>query len=248
MKQFRFPSLLLIAALFFIFTSCNNGGGSEANPDTSAKSATVDSTPPPPPSVNTIVTTPQSMMIATHKVADFDKWLASYEANDSLRLAHGIHSYVIGRGLMDQNMVMVAVKCDDMAKAKAFAKDASLKKAMQKGGVVGAPTFLFVTTEWMDTATLDSKIRSRTTFEVKDWEAWKTNFLANKQQRLDNGITDRAIGHDVDNNKKVSLVTAILDTAKAFTYYKSDALKKAREAGGVIGEPKRFLYTVVKRY
>src|SRR4030095_10776509 len=123
MKQFRFLSFLLLTALFFIFTSCNNGGGSEANADTSAKS-TVDSTPPPPPPVSTIVTTPQSMMIATHKVADFDKWLASYEAHDSLRLVNGIHSYVIGRGLTDANMVMVAVKCDDMAKAKAFAKDA----------------------------------------------------------------------------------------------------------------------------
>src|SRR4030095_9028620 len=126
--------------------------------------------------------------------------------------------------------------------------DASLKKAMQKGGVVGTPSFSFVTAEWQDTAMLDSKIRSRSTFEVKDWEAWKTNFLANKQQRLDNGITDRVLSHDVDNNKKVSLVTAVLDTAKAFAYYKSDAIKKAREAGGVIGEPKRFLFTIVKRY
>jgi len=46
----------------------------------------------------------------------------------------------------------------------------------------------------------------------------------------------------------VSLVTAVLDTAKAFAYYKSDAIKKARAAGGVIGEPKRFLFTIVKRY
>jgi hypothetical protein len=39
-----------------------------------------------------------------------------------------------------------------------------------------------------------------------------------------------------------------MDTAKAFAYYKSDALKKRREASGVIGEPDRFLYRVVKRY
>ena len=86
-----------------------------------------------------------------------------------LRLASGIHSYVIGRGLQDSNMVLVAVKVDDMAKAKAFAKDPSLKKAMQKGGVTGTPSFTFVTMTFQDTATSSSDLRSRTTFTVKDW-------------------------------------------------------------------------------
>ncbi len=61
-------------------------------------------------------------------------------------------------------------------------------------------------------------------------------------------LTARVIGHDPDDNKKVSLVTAVIDTAKAFAYWKSDALKKRREAGGVIGEPERFVFQVVKRY
>ena len=63
-----------------------------------------------------------------------------------------------------------------------------------------------------------------------------------------NGVVDRVYGHDPDDNTKVSLVTAVTDTAKAFAYWKSDELKKRRAAGGVIGEPKRFLFYVVKRY
>ena len=113
--------------------------------------ATVETTTPEITPVNTIVTTPQNMMVVTHKVADFAKWKTSYDEHDSLRLANGIHSYVIGRGMQDSNMVLVAVKVDDMAKAKAFAKDPSLKKAMQKGGVTGAPTISFITTIWQDT-------------------------------------------------------------------------------------------------
>src|SRR5206468_10048183 len=116
----------------------------------------------------------------------------------------------------------------------------------QKGGVTGEPTISFITATWRDTAAVSSPIRSRTTFTVKDWDAWQKNVEESRQERLDNGITDRAYGHDADDNKKVSLVTALIDTAKAFAYYKSDALKKRREAGGVIGEPKRFLYSVVK--
>jgi len=178
----------------------------------------------------------------------FAKWKASYEGHDSMRLASGIHSYVIGRGFTDSNTVMVAVKIDDIAKAKAFAKDPSLKKAMQKGGVTGQPEFSFVTMTWQDTSNIGPAIRSRTTFMVKDWDAWQKGFEEGKQERIDNGIVVRAYGHDPDDNKKVSLVTAVTDTAKAFAYYKSDALKKRRAASGVIGEPKRFLFRIVQRY
>jgi hypothetical protein len=142
----------------------------------------------------------------------------------------------------------VALKVDDMAKAKAFAKDPSLKQAMQKGGVTGTPSFSFVTITFQDTAAISSDLRSRTTFTVKDWDAWQKSFQEGEQQRKDNGITVRAFGHDADDEKKVVLVTAILDTAKAYAYWKSDMLKQRRAASGVVGEPERFVYRVVKRY
>ncbi len=109
---------------------------------------------------------------------------------------------------------------------------------MKKGGVISAPTISFMTAVWQDTSMLaPNTLRSRTTFTVKDWDAWLKTFQDGKQERMDNGIVDRVIGHDVDNNKNVVLVTAVTDTTKAFAYYKSDMLKKRREAGGVIGTP-----------
>ena len=251
MNKSKFTGLLFSAALVFFLTSCGGEGSKKetSTTDSTTTTTTVDSTAKAvKPEANTIVTTPVNMMVAVHKVSDFAKWKASYEAHDSMRLASGIHSYVIGRGLTDSNMVLVAVKADDMAKAKAFAKDPSLKKAMQKGGVTGQPDISFITTSWQDTATIESKIRSRTVFTVKDWDAWQKSFEEGKQERIDNGIVVRVIGHDPEDNKKVSLVTAVTDTAKAFAYYKSDALKKRRAASGVIGEPKRFLFRIVQRY
>lgn len=245
MKRLQFPGLLFCAAILFFLTSC---GGNESKETINTDTTAVESTAVVP-EVNTIITTSENMMIVTHKVADFEKFQASYDEHDSIRLANGLHNYVIGRGVDDPNMVMVVVKADDIAKAKAFAKDASLKSAMQKAGVTGAPAISFNISTWQDTAMLaPGTIRSRTTFTVKDWDAWVKSFMEGKQERLDNGITDRVVGHDADDNKKVSLVTAVLDTAKAFAYYKSDALKKRREASGVTGEPKRFLFHVVKRY
>ena len=115
-----------------------------------------------------------------------------------------------------------------MAKAKAFAKDASLKNAMKKGGVTGAPTIYFVTMTFQDTADISSPYRSRTIFTVKDWDAFQKAFEDGKQERIDNGIVVRAYGHDADDNKKVTLVTALIDTAKANAYWKSDMLKKKK--------------------
>lgn len=246
MKQFRFIGMLFYAAMVFFLSSCNGDGNKEK---TSTDTLTAETTTPAvTPEVNTIVTTPQDMMVVTHKVADFAKWKISYDQNDSLRLANGIHSYVIGRGLQDSNMVLVAVKVDDMAKAKAFAKGPSLKQAMQKGGVRGTPTFRYATMVFQDTANIGPAPRSTATFTVKDWATWEQKFLEGKQVRLDNGISVRAYGHDPDDNKKVVVVTALLDTAKANAYWKSDAFKERREAAGVIGQPERFVFTVAQRY
>lgn len=247
MKPSRLYGLLFGAALVFFLTSCG-GDGSEEKATGDSTTTTETKTAEPAP-VNTIVTTPTSMVSVTHKVSDYEKWQPAYDGHDSARLANGLHSYVIARGFNDPNTVMVVLKADDVAKAKAFAKDPSLKKAMQKGGVSGAPSISFLTAVWQDTGALaPNTLRSRTMFTVKDWDVWLKNFQEGKQERIDNGIVDRVIGHDADDNKKVVLVTAVMDTARAFAYYKSDALKKRREAGGVIGEPQRFLFNVVKRY
>ncbi|MES1226898.1 MAG: hypothetical protein ABUT20_66100 [Bacteroidota bacterium] len=251
MKQSRFTGLLYCTALVIFLTSC---GGSD-----SEKKATADSTattatdttakaPEPAPVVNTVITIPQSMAVIIHKVANFAKWKAAYDADDSARLASGLHNYVIGRGYLDTNMVIIGLKADDIAKAKAFSKNPHLKMAMQKAGVTGAPMVSFTTATWQDTAMISSTLRSRTTYSVKDWDAWLKAFQDGRQERIDNGITDRVVSHDADDNKKIALVTAVMDTAKAFAYYKSDALKKRRAAGGVIGEPTRFLFTIVHRY
>ncbi len=244
MKQSRFSGWLFYS-MVFLLASCS---GSESDKKTSTDSTTADSSSAVVTPKITTITTPQNMMVVYHKVSNYAKFKASYDAHDSARLANGIHSYVIGRGLQDSNMIMVALKVDDMAKAKAFAKDPGLKKAMQKGGIKGAPSFAFLTMTFQDTALVASDIRARTSFTVKDWGAWQKAFEEAKQERLDNGLAVRAFGHDADNDKKVVLVTVLLDTAKAFAYYKSDMLKKRRAESGVIGEPERFLYRVVQKY
>jgi hypothetical protein len=247
MKPSSFLHVTLLGMFLFCTVSCgerndemdNEATDSVAN-DTAGAAATAISP-------STIVTTPQNMMVGTHKVPDFDKWLASYEANDSMRLANGVHNYVIGRSIKDPNRVMVATKVDDIEKAKAFGKSADLKQAMRKSGVTD-PVMSFITMTYQDTGTVSTDLRSRTTFTVKDWDRWQRTFDSTRQVRIDNGLLDRAYGHDADNNKKVTVVVAVTDTAKANAFWKSQQLKELRALSGAIGDPDRFLFRVVKRY
>ena len=187
------------------------------------------------------------LMVATHKVKDFENWHSSYEAHDSMRLANGLHSFVISRASNDPNMVRVAVRVDDMEKAKAFSKNADLKQAMQKGGVTGNPTFKFYRIVFRDSAKADVDLRVSTTITVKDWDKWQKSFDSTRQLTTDNGLAVLGYGHEVDDNHKVLIVSAILDSAKASAYWKSDLLKQRRAASGA-GEPTRVVYTVAKRY
>jgi hypothetical protein len=249
MMSTRLLSVPFLAASLFL-SSCGGGGDEKTTTTTDSTTTTTTTAAAPAETVapSTISTTPQAMMIVRHKAGDFAKWQMSYDDHDSMRLANGIHNYVIGRGAMDSSTVLVATKADDMAKAKAFAASASLKQAMQKAGVTGKPSISYITAVYQDTAVIPSPLRSMTTFTVKDWTAWEKAFQQGKQERIDNGLIERVYGHDADNDKKVMLVTAITDTAKANAYWKSDMLKKRREAGGVIGEPERFVFRIVKRY
>jgi hypothetical protein len=144
-------------------------------------------------------------------------------------------------------MILVATRVDDVEKAKAFSKDPSLKKAMDEAGVTGKPWIMLITSPMLNTAST-STLRSMSTFRVKDWDTWKTSFESGKQFRLDNGVEDRAYGHDVDDNHKVVVVGSILDSAKARAYHKSDSLKARMKRSGVEGTPERFWYRVVQTY
>src|SRR4029079_6691412 len=116
MNKFRITALLYSAVVFFLI-SC---GSNEQKDNTSNTSDSTTTSTDNPSTASTVVTTPQNMIVVTHKVANFAKWKASYDAHDSTRLAYGVHNYVIGRGIEDSNMVLVAIKVDDINKAKEF--------------------------------------------------------------------------------------------------------------------------------
>lgn len=248
MNQLKFYGRLLCAATVFSLVSCGSGEDKTTTETTGTDTTVTTDAAATSAPVNTIVTTPETVMVVRHKVTDYDKWLAGFEAHDSLKLANGLHNYVVGRSVEDPDVLLVATKADDIAKAKAFGKSTELKQAMQKTGVVGQPKIAFMTTVYQDTATISTDLRAITMVTVKDWDAWKTSFESRRQDRLDAGLTDRVYGYDPDDNKKVTIVVSVSDTAKANAFWNSAKLKENMAKGGVIGKPERFVFRVTKRY
>jgi hypothetical protein len=246
MKLLKFRIALCSAAISLLLSCGDSAETTTSDSDTTIKSDTTAISTPAPSS--NIITNPENIVVTRYKVSNYAKWREMYDTRDSMRMANGLHNYVLGRGVKDTNTVMVAVKADDMAKAKAFAKDASLKAAMQKGYMIGSPKFTFTTVLYQDMSPTISDLRSMSFFTVKDWDAWKTAFEAGRQIRTENGLTDRAYGHDADDNHKVVVVVGINDSTKAEAFWKSDLLKQRRAESGVVGEVERFVYRVVQKY
>ncbi len=244
MKQRNFLATVMVAAGMSLYLySCNGSGEGDKTTEVKPDTATTKTTETP------VAAKPANMAVIKHKVANYAKWFVAYTSDDSARLANGLNSYVIGRGIDgDSNTVLVAMKMADVDKAKAMAASPGLKARMQQGGVVGVPAINFVETVWSDTSTNASTVRLVISHRVKDWDAWKKEFDSHKQTRMDAGLTDRVIGHEFGDNHAVIIAFAVTDMAKAKAFLASKDLKDKMAAAGVEGPPTMFFYNVAKRY
>jgi hypothetical protein len=80
-----------------------------------------------------------------HKVADYAKWRAGYDAHEKSRLSAGITNGRVFRSAEDPNDVVVLLDVADVAKARVWLGSDDLKAAMQKSGVVGSARIRFAT-------------------------------------------------------------------------------------------------------
>ena len=240
MKQFKFFSAAgLIMLMLF---SCNS------NSDQNTTAATSKDSSAPTPTQPAAPAKPAITMLIKHKVANFDKWFPAYEGHDSVRQSYGLHNFVVGRGIKDSNMVLVALHVDDTAKAVEFSKMPALKASMEKAGVVGAPTITYMVNQWRDSTTDASITRVIINQKVKDWDTWKKAFDDHKPARVAAGLTDRSVSQALGDPHSVSVVLVVNDMKKAEDFMHSKDLKDKMMEAGVEGAPDIFFYRVIKQY
>jgi hypothetical protein len=237
-RFFSFPSLVL--SFFILFTlSCKT--------EEKKKEVIVlekELAPPPAPTADI-----EKLMIIKHKVSNYKNWESSYETHDSVRIKYGLHNYLLTRGLDDSNIIQVALKMDNLEKAKEFSSLPSLKESMKKAGVIGSPEFEYLDIQKYDTApTGNITARVVMKHEVKDYKTWKVHFDEHKQLRIDAGLTDRLLAYAFDNHNIVYVVNAVSDIKKAKDFFNSKELKEKMKDAGVEGKPTTFYYYVSKKY
>ena len=66
-----------------------------------------------------------------------------------------------------------------------------------------------------DKATNTSAARVMVTHKIKDWDAWKKVFDADKANRINAGLTDRLLANGVGDNHQVTMVFLVSDMKKA---------------------------------
>jgi hypothetical protein len=226
---------LLCALASTTFISCNSGTGEKAK---------TDSTPPAAAAAPAPL---REELVIKHKVANYAKWKPMFDADVANRKAAGLVDHIIGRGDEDSNMVIIIMYMDDAAKAKAMVGDPKLKEVMQKAGVVGAPEIDFVHRVENDTTPTSQTARMMVKLKVKDFEAWKTLFDSDKPVRVANGSQDRMVGHNVDDNHMVTIISVVNDAAKSRARMSSRELADKMKASGVEGTPSFFAYHIVEK-
>jgi len=82
-------------------------------------------------------------MFVKHRVADFAAWKPVFDDNEAARRQAGITAHSLHRDADDPNVVIIAFRVNDIARAKEFASSDELREAMQRAGVQGPPEFWF---------------------------------------------------------------------------------------------------------
>lgn len=78
-----------------------------------------------------------------HRVADFGKWKPGFDEHEAVRREAGITSHSLHRDADDPNVIVIAFRVKDIARAKEFAQSPDLRETMTRLGVQGPPEFWF---------------------------------------------------------------------------------------------------------
>jgi quinol monooxygenase YgiN len=83
-------------------------------------------------------------MLIHHSVKDYAEWKKVFDSAKDMRTSSGELSTQVYRDANDPNKITVINKWNSLTNAQKFAHSPELKAAMEKAGVVGAPTIYFL--------------------------------------------------------------------------------------------------------
>jgi heme-degrading monooxygenase HmoA len=85
-----------------------------------------------------------SYLVIRHKVKDYAKWKAAFDAHASTRKAQGSKGGQLLRDTEKPTDVVIVLEWDNLDKARAFSQSDDLRKTMERAGVIGKPDVFFL--------------------------------------------------------------------------------------------------------
>jgi len=87
-------------------------------------------------------------MIVSHRVEDFDNWLAEYDAAGELQRSYGIIGQAANRSIDDPSLVVVYHQAETFDTLRTFLRSDELRAAMKEAGAISEPEVTFHTGGW----------------------------------------------------------------------------------------------------
>lgn len=83
-------------------------------------------------------------VLVRHKVNDYTKWKAVLDETKPMAKSYGVKEQRVLRSSVDPNEIVVINEVESLSRAKQFAESKDLRDAMQRAGVVEAPSVYFL--------------------------------------------------------------------------------------------------------
>ena len=230
----NYYSLFTLALMTLFIFACNSPDASKQ--ETSEEETTEETTAQEEASDE--VMSPQTALIITHEVADFDKWKVKYDEHATARQEAKMDDWALLTGRDNANMVTIIFKVGDMEAAKSFIGSEDLKAAMEGAGVMGQPNMRFSNVVFVDQeAAKSSNVRLYVQHKVRDFEDWKEVFDSKADMHSQAGVTPVAIARGVEDENDLTVVLTAADFETIENFVANPELKAAMGDAGVEGEP-----------
>ena len=83
-------------------------------------------------------------LLVRHRVRDYDRWKAAFDAHEPERARAGSLGGRVFRDGDDPEDVLVVLEWDDLDRARDFAEQEELASILDGAGVMGEPEFVFM--------------------------------------------------------------------------------------------------------
>lgn len=168
-----------------------------------------------------------------HKVEDFDKWKAAFDAAYDMRAAAGELSYRVGVFHHDPHIVYVLNEWASAEAFQAFMAKPELAEAMQKAGVLEPPQSVILDAKDKN-APLGNKVTTFVCHEVGDFASWKAVFDGGAEIRTAAGELSYEAGVFRENSKVVYVLNEWTSLEAFQSFMAKPELVEAMKKAGVV--------------